>query len=198
MAGVQVMPAAVDAAGLRKARVGAAPPGGSGVSTSLFAGDWRRGRARRTSCSVRVLRQARSSRSRGGLGIVCNLGGQYEDTFDDVQLQLMNYFTYKAVRTVLTQLYEMNPPSYRWFYNFVAINKPTDGKLFLRALSKERQELAERVMITRLHLYGKWIKKCDHGKMYDKISDENLMLMRERLMETVIWPTDDTNTEKIG
>ncbi|CAL4919647.1 unnamed protein product [Urochloa decumbens] len=198
MAGVQVMPAAVDAAGLRKARVGAAPSGGSGPgvsTTSLFAGDWRRKRARRTSCSVRALRQARS---RGGLGIVCNLGGQYEDTFDDVQLQLMNYFTYKAVRTVLTQLYEMNPPSYRWFYNFVAVNKPTDGKLFLRALSKERQELAERVMITRLHLYGKWIKKCDHGRMYDKISDENLMLMRERLMETVIWPTDDTNTEKIG
>ena len=42
-------------------------------------------------------------------------------------------------------------------------------------------------------------QKCDHGKMYEKISDENLMLMRERLMETVIWPTDDTNTtEKIG
>jgi hypothetical protein len=32
--------------------------------------------------------------------------------------------------------------------------------------------------------------------MYEKISDENLTLMRERLMETVIWPTDDT--EKIG
>ena len=30
--------------------------------------------------------------------------------------QLVNYFTYKAVRTVMTQLYEMNPPSYRWFY----------------------------------------------------------------------------------
>jgi len=63
---------------------------------------------------------------------------------------------------------------------------------------QERQELAERVMVTRLHLYGKWIKKCDHGKMYEMISDENLMLMRERLMETVIWPTDDTNAEKIG
>lgn len=133
-----------------------------------------------------------------GLAIVSNLGGQYEVGFGDVDLQLMNYFTYKAVRTVLTQLYEMNPPSYRWLYNFVAVNKPTDGKLFLRALGKERQELAERVMVTRLHLYGKWIKKCDHAKMYEKISEENLELMRERLLETVIWPTDDTNTEKIG
>jgi len=197
-----MMPAAVDVradggvAALRRRRVGASS--GSAVSTtSLFVGGWRR-RPRRQSCSVRALRQGQGRSSRGGLGIVCNLGGQYEDTFDDVQLQLMNYFTYKAVRTVLTQLYEMNPPSYRWFYNFVAVNKPTDGKLFLRALSKERQELAERVMITRLHLYGKWIKKCDHAKMYEMISDENLMLMRERLMETVIWPTDDTNTEKIG
>lgn len=196
-----MMPAAVDVradggvAALRRRRVG--PSSGSAVSTtSLFVGGWRR--PRRQSCSVRALRQGQGRSSRSGLGIVCNLGGQYEDTFDDVQLQLMNYFTYKAVRTVLTQLYEMNPPSYRWFYNFVAVNKPTDGKLFLRALSKERQELAERVMITRLHLYGKWIKKCDHAKMYEMISDENLMLMRERLMETVIWPTDDTNTEKIG
>ncbi|KAJ1293086.1 hypothetical protein BS78_01G041400 [Paspalum vaginatum] len=201
MAGVQMMPAAVDAsvAALRGRRVGAstsAGPGASGGTGSLFAGDCRRRRARRPACSVRVLRQGR--RRGGGLGVVCNLGGQYDDSFEDVKLQLMNYFTYKAVRTVLTQLYEMNPPSYRWFYNFVAVNKPTDGKLFLRALTKERQELAERVMITRLHLYGKWIKKCDHGEMYEKISDENLALMRERLMETVIWPTDDTNTEKIG
>ncbi|KAL6894299.1 hypothetical protein ACP4OV_008397 [Aristida adscensionis] len=200
MAGVQVMPAvgavaAVEAGGVRaRRRVGAS--GGGGVS--LFAGDWRRRRPRRPPCTARALRQGRGGRARGGLAVVCNLAGNYEDSFDDVQLQLMNYFTYKAVRTVLTQLYEMNPPSYRWFYNFVAVNKPTDGKLFLRALGKERQELAERVMITRLHLYGKWIKKCDHAKMYEMISDENLTLMRERLMETVIWPTDDTNTEKIG
>ncbi|EER93241.1 hypothetical protein BDA96_01G047400 [Sorghum bicolor] len=193
MAGVQVTPAAVGVAGLRGSGVGS--------TTGLFAGDWRR-KARRPACSVWALRRQQrrsSSRSKGGgLAIVCNLAGQYEDSFDDVQRQLMNYFTYKAVRTVLTQLYELNPPSYRWFYNFVAVNKPTDGKHFLRALSKERQELAERVMITRLHLYGKWIKKYDHANTYEKISDENLTLMRERLMETVIWPTDDTNTEKIG
>ena len=130
--------------------------------------------------------------------IVNELGGQYEDTFEDVKAQMLNYFTYKAVRTVLHQLYEMNPPKYTWFYNFVASNKPADGKRFIRSLGKEQQELAERVMVTRLHLYGKWVKKCNHAEIYQEISDENLELMRERLMETVIWPSDDTNTEKIG
>ncbi|KAK8601906.1 hypothetical protein V6N13_058424 [Hibiscus sabdariffa] len=132
------------------------------------------------------------------LVVVNDLGGQYEDTFGDVKTQLLNYFTYKAVRTVLTQLYEMNPPKYTWFYQYVASNQPSDGKLFLRMLGKENQELAERVMITRLHLYGKWIKKCDHAQIYNEISEENLELMRERLMETVVWPSDDTNPEKIG
>ncbi|KAK1589443.1 hypothetical protein Q3G72_034112 [Acer saccharum] len=132
------------------------------------------------------------------LVIVNELAGQYEDSFEDVKTQILNYFTYKAVRTVLNQLYEMNPTQYRWFYDFVATNKPGDGKHFIRSLGKENHDLAERVMITRLHLYGKWIKKCDHAQIYKEISDENLELMRERLIETVIWPSDDTNTEKIG
>ncbi|XP_028758736.1 chaperonin-like RbcX protein 2, chloroplastic [Neltuma alba] len=145
-----------------------------------------------------VNRNTRKQRSNRRLKIVNELGGQYEDTFGDVKMQLLNYFTYKAARTVLQQLYEMNPNQYRWFYEFVATNKPGDGKRFIRSLGKEKQDLAERVMITRLHLYSKWVKKCNHAEIYQEISDENLELMRERLMETIIWPSDDTNTEKIG
>lgn len=129
--------------------------------------------------------------------IVDEIAGQYEEGYEDIHGQLINSFTYKAVRTVLHQIYEMNPPKYMWFYNFVANNQVKDGTRFLRLLGKEHQELAERVMVTRLHLYGAWIKKCDHAKMYQRISDENLKLMRERLMETVIWPTEDTNAENI-
>ncbi|CAM8910458.1 unnamed protein product [Rhodiola kirilowii] len=128
------------------------------------------------------------------LEVVDELGGQYEYTFNDVKLQIRNYFTFKAVRTVLHQLYEMNPSEYTWFYNYIATNRPGEGKRFLQALAKERQGLAERVMVTRLHLYAKWIKICDHEKIYKEISDENLELMRERLMETVIWPTDDVGS----
>ncbi|PWA40162.1 chaperonin-like RbcX protein [Artemisia annua] len=136
---------------------------------------------------------SKKQRKGKGLVVVNELGGQYEDTFRDVQAQLFNLFTYKAVRTVMNQLYEMNPTEYRWLYDFVVVNKPNDGKRFLRVLQKEKHELAERVMVTRLHLYGKWIKKVDHAEMYKDLSDQNLELMRERLMETVIWPSDDAN-----
>ncbi|CAB4308705.1 unnamed protein product [Prunus armeniaca] len=143
-----------------------------------------------------VNRSMRKRKNRSSV-IVNELAGQYEDSFEDVKTQILNYFTYKAVRTVMSQLYEMNPTQYRWFYDFVATHKPGDGKRFIRTLGKERHELAERVMVTRLHLYGKWVKKCNHAEIYQEISDQNLELMRERLIETVIWPSDD-NTEKIG
>ncbi|KAL9404953.1 hypothetical protein Peur_001925 [Populus x canadensis] len=165
---------------------------------SSFVDSWHDWRLSSKAISGIVSKSSRKQRKDRGLVIVSELAGQYEDSFEDVKAQLLNYFTYKAVRTVLNQLYEMNPTQYTWFYNFVAHNKPGDGKRFLRALVKEKQDLAERVMVTRLHLYGKWIKKCDHAEIYKEISDDNLELMRERLKETVIWPSDDTNTEKIG
>ncbi|WOL19344.1 chaperonin-like RbcX protein 2, chloroplastic [Canna indica] len=153
-------------------------------------------RAWRRHCLSSLPKRKQGGKQKGSLVVVDELGGQYEEGFNDVQAQLINYFTYKASRTVLYQLYEMNPPNYTWFHNFLASNNATDGNRFLRVLAKEKQDLAERVMITRLHLYGKWIKKCDHAKIYQQISDQNLQLMRERLIETVIWPSDDTNTEK--
>ncbi|XP_058073676.1 chaperonin-like RbcX protein 2, chloroplastic [Magnolia sinica] len=166
--------------------------------SSSFVNAWYEWRLSAKVLSEIACRRSRRQRKNRDLVIFDELGGQYEENFDDVTKQILNYFTYKAVRTVLNQLYEMNPPQYRWLYNFVATYSPGDGKRFIRILGKERHELAERVMITRLHLYGKWVKKCDHSKIYQEISDENLELMRERLMDTVVWPSDDTNTEKIG
>ncbi|KAG0565895.1 hypothetical protein M758_7G020800 [Ceratodon purpureus] len=127
--------------------------------------------------------------------VVDDLGGQYEDTFDDVEKHLLDYFTYKAVKTVLAQLSEMNPPEYAWFYNFVVNNKPQDSKLFVRILVKERQELGERVMVTRLHLFNKWVKKYNHVQMHKAISDQNLELLRERLIQTVKL-TDGDNIDR--
>ncbi|XP_012699265.1 chaperonin-like RbcX protein 2, chloroplastic isoform X2 [Setaria italica] len=150
---------------------------------------WLRRRAQ-TRARTRRGRARATGRARG-LVVVAEFGGTYEDGFEDVHKNIINYFTYKATHTVLHQLYEMNPPSYTWLYNYITVCDPLDGDYFLRLLAKD---LAERVMITRLHLYGKWIKKCDHAMMYERISKENLDIMRQRLLETVVWPTDDTST----
>ncbi|CAN6454893.1 unnamed protein product [Victoria cruziana] len=159
--------------------------------SSAFTNSWCEWRLASRVLSGLVQLRERKQRGHQGRLIVDELGGQYEENFDDVKKQLLNYFTYKAVRTVLNQLYEMNPTQ----YSFVVTNKPGDGRLFIRSLGKEKQDLAERVMVTRLHLYSKWVKKYDHAEMYQEISDQNLELMRERLMETVKWPSDDTSTE---
>lgn len=168
---------------------------------SSFLDSWNEWRLKAKAISGNTRRRCcflKKPRKHQNFKVVSEVAGQYEDSFEDVKTQILNYFTYKAVRTVLSQLYEMNPTQYRWFYEFVATNKPGDGKRFIKILGKEKHDLAERVMITRLHLYGKWVKKCNHAEIYQEISDENLELMRERLMETVIWPSDDMNTEKIG
>ncbi|KAH7404631.1 hypothetical protein KP509_15G035500 [Ceratopteris richardii] len=128
--------------------------------------------------------------------VKCDIGGQYEDSFADVDKHLIDYFTFKAVRTVLVQLYEMNPTQYNWFYRFVLEKNPQDGKYFLKSLVKERQELGERVMVTRLHLYNLWIKKYDHDTVCKAISDQNLALLRERLVQTVKWPSAEDDVSK--
>lgn len=122
---------------------------------------------------------------------VCELGGQYDESFTDVEKYMLNCFTFKAVRSVLGQLQETNPPQYAFFYNFVVDNKPQDGKIFLQTLLKEKQELGERVMVTRLHLFNTWIKGYNHADMYKAMSDQNLELLRERLVQTVKF-TEDT------
>ncbi|BBN00111.1 hypothetical protein MPTK1_1g26500 [Marchantia polymorpha subsp. ruderalis] len=153
--------------------------------------DWRSG--------AKVLAQlvpraaAGGGRQRRPFVVRDDLGGQYEDSFDDVDKHLLDYFTFKAVRTVLAQLAEMNPHQYAWFYNYVVNVKPQDSKVFLQRLVKEKQELAERVMVTRLHLFNKWVKKYNHAQLHKAISDENLALLRERLMQTVKFSNTENN-----
>eukprot|EP00270_Netrium_digitus_P020103 TRINITY_DN815_c0_g1_i5.p1 TRINITY_DN815_c0_g1~~TRINITY_DN815_c0_g1_i5.p1 ORF type:complete len:249 (+),score=44.58 TRINITY_DN815_c0_g1_i5:142-888(+) len=139
-------------------------------------------------------------RGGGRAVVVDDLGGQYEDTFDDVEKRIMDFFTFKAVRHIIRQQKEIrssgatqpgeNSGAYDWFYEFVAENKLRDSKLFIRSLVKENQELAERVMVTRLHLYNKWIKKYDHERMYLTMKEQNLELLRERLMQTVKFESE--------
>ncbi len=65
---------------------------------------------------------------------------------------LASYLTYQAVKTVLAQLSETDPPQALWFSRFSSQDKIQDGDAYLRALLEERPELAFRVMTVREHL----------------------------------------------
>lgn len=70
----------------------------------------------------------------------------------DTAKVLTSYFTYQALRTVLAQLSENDPPQALWLHAFSSRNSIQDGESFLLALLQEKQELAFRLMTVRQHL----------------------------------------------
>ncbi|KAL0410698.1 UNVERIFIED_CONTAM: Chaperonin-like RbcX protein 2, chloroplastic [Sesamum latifolium] len=154
--------------------------------------DWRLSSRMLSSCIMSDSSRKRQKQPQG-LIVVDELGGQYEDTFNDVKVDLADPYPFIMNFTITLRSFDViNHLSASIYDSFVADNVPNNGKRFLQTLVKERRELAERVMITRLSLYGRWIKKCDHSEIYNEISEENLKLMRERLLETIVWPSDDS------
>jgi hypothetical protein len=65
---------------------------------------------------------------------------------------LSSYLTYQAMRIVLAQLSENNPPLALWLHAFSSQTSIQDGEAYLQALSLEKPELALRMMTVREHL----------------------------------------------
>ena len=135
-----------------------------------------------------------NNRRRGTL-IVRNgdLGGNYGDSFADVDNLLVNYFTFKALKSSLAQMQEtdLSPGKgeYKWLYNFASENYKNDGQKFIRALFAEgRRDHAERLIKQREDLLQRWIKRfADTGGLDCgvKMNRENLSLLREHVMNSV-------------
>jgi hypothetical protein len=70
----------------------------------------------------------------------------------DTAKMLASYFTYQAMRTVLAQLSETDPPQALWLHSFSSRNSIQDGEAYLLELLREKQELALRIMTVRQHL----------------------------------------------
>ncbi len=65
---------------------------------------------------------------------------------------LISYLTYQAVRVILAQLYETDPPTGLWLNQFSTTSAIQDGEVYLQELMIQRRELALRVMTVRAHL----------------------------------------------
>jgi hypothetical protein len=70
----------------------------------------------------------------------------------DTAKVLTSYLTYQALRTVLAQLSETNPPLALWLSTFSGQNSIQDGEAYLQELLQEKQDLALRIMTVREHL----------------------------------------------
>lgn len=65
---------------------------------------------------------------------------------------LMSYLTYQAMRTVLAQLDETNPPLAYWLHRFSSQTKIQDGEAYLTELFLEKPDLGIRILTVREHL----------------------------------------------
>ena len=62
---------------------------------------------------------------------------------------VISYLTYEAVRVVLAQLHETDPPRAYWLHQFSSRDKIQDGEIYLQKLFQERQDLAFRILTVR-------------------------------------------------
>lgn len=69
----------------------------------------------------------------------------------DTAKTLQSYLTYQALKTVLAQLGETNPPLAHWLQNFSA-GKIQDGEAYIEELFREKSDLALRIMTVREHI----------------------------------------------
>ena len=70
----------------------------------------------------------------------------------DTAKTLQSYLTYQAVRTVLAQIGETNPPLALWLHRFSATDRIQDGEAYIETLFREKPDLALRIMTVREHL----------------------------------------------
>ncbi|KAB8331546.1 chaperonin family protein RbcX [Scytonema tolypothrichoides VB-61278] len=69
----------------------------------------------------------------------------------DTAKTLQSYLTYQALKTVLAQVSETNPPLALWLQRFSA-DKIQDGEAYIKELFQEKPELALRLMTVREHI----------------------------------------------
>lgn len=70
----------------------------------------------------------------------------------DTANTLSSYLTYQAVKTVLAQISETNPPLALWLHRFSSQDKIQDGEAYIQNLFQEKPDLALRIMVVREHI----------------------------------------------
>jgi hypothetical protein len=93
---------------------------------------------------------------------------------------LASYLTYQAVKVVLDQLTENNPPLAQWLNGFSGQSILQDGEAYLQSLVAVNQELALRIMTVREHLADEVVDELPE-MVRRRIAQQNMEHRRQQL-----------------
>jgi len=98
----------------------------------------------------------------------------------DTAKTVISYLTYQAVRTVIAQLSETDPPRAFWLQQFSSRERVQDGEAYMQALLRENPDLGFRILTVREHLAT---EICDFlpEMVRTGIQQSNLQLRCEQL-----------------
>jgi hypothetical protein len=65
---------------------------------------------------------------------------------------LQSYLTYQAVKTIIAQLSETNPPMALWLTEYSSGNKIQDGEAYIEGLMLDHKDLVMRILEVRKYL----------------------------------------------
>jgi uncharacterized caspase-like protein len=117
----------------------------------------------------------------------------------DSTAMLASYLTYQAVRIVLAQLTENNPPQAQWLNGFSGQSILQDGEAYLRSLTAANQELALRIMTVREHLTDEVVDELPE-MVRRHISQQNMEHRRQQLerLTQLTMPAPVPNVESLA
>jgi hypothetical protein len=107
---------------------------------------------------------------------------------------LASYLTYQAMRTVLAQLSENNPPLALWLHSFSGQSVLQDGEAYLRSLMAVNQELALRIMTVREHLTEEVVDELPE-MVRRRIAQQNMEHRRQQLEMLTQLSLSETDTK---
>jgi RbcX protein len=93
---------------------------------------------------------------------------------------LASYLTYQAVKIVLDQLTENNPPLAQWLNGFSGQSILQDGEAYLQSLMAVNQELALRIMTVREHITEEVVDELPE-MVRRRIAQQNMEHRRQQL-----------------
>jgi hypothetical protein len=114
----------------------------------------------------------------------------------DTAKTLQSYLTYQALKTVLNQLGETNPPLALWLQSFSA-DKIQDSEAYIQSLFQEKADLALRIMTVREHI-AEEITEYLPEMVRDGIHQANMQHRRQHLerMAQINMPHPSSQSEQ--